>query len=594
MKEYRKDLDLLKGISIIAVVLYHLGLLPYGYLGVDTFLVINGFLIIPSAAKSLKNGNYSLGTWLIKRLGRFLSIVIIASVVSLAVGYFVMIPDDYEGVSQSAFASLIFCQNILSAITTGNYWDSVNEYKPLMHLWYLGVVVQFYFVFAIVLTLFKRYSTPPYLLKKITIVVAVLSILSMLLYLCPFSFNSKFYYLPFRIWEFCLGGLVGLFLAAKNVKVSNWFSWLCLALLLVCFCLFPKSFSEIDTTTIVGAPQATVANSISKELMVIVTVLLSSVLMIKKEGSSWNKCGWLAILGKMSLSIFVWHQILLAFIRYFLVDRITVSVFVVFVAILLVISYVSYRFIESFKIDTKAKWGVTILLWAGILCYSFAIYKRGGVVRDVPELGITMENPLFNRNTEYIDRIYAYDKAFASSEKIKVLVVGNSFARDFACVLLEWDTEHKLDLSYMFSFKEAADNRLSECDYLFVLGSKDQVPSQVWRTLKKDCQCYGISTKSYGKNFGRIYARRNEPDYYESSIPIHPLCAQINDEWRKSWGGHFIDFMEASKLSNGNIRLFTDDNKVISFDCRHLTMYGAQYYARAFDLGQVFNQKRNQ
>ena len=161
MKEHRKDLDLLKGISIIAVVLYHLGILPYGYLGVDTFLVINGFLIIPSAVKSLAKGNYALSTWLIRRMSRFLPIVIIASVVCLLIGYFVMIPDDYENLSQSTFASLIFSQNILSAITTGNYWDSVNEYKPLMHLWYLGVVVQFYVVLALALSLIKRISTPP-------------------------------------------------------------------------------------------------------------------------------------------------------------------------------------------------------------------------------------------------------------------------------------------------------------------------------------------------------------------------------------------------------------------------------------------------
>lgn len=61
IKEYRKDLDALKGISIIAVVLYHVGILPYGYLGVDTFLVINGFFIIPSLIESQTIGNYSFG-----------------------------------------------------------------------------------------------------------------------------------------------------------------------------------------------------------------------------------------------------------------------------------------------------------------------------------------------------------------------------------------------------------------------------------------------------------------------------------------------------------------------------------------------------
>lgn len=587
IKEYRKDLDALKGISIIAVVLYHVGILPYGYLGVDTFLVINGFFIIPSLIESQTIGNYSFGQWFVTRMSRFLPIIIIASVVCLAIGYFVMIPDDYENLSQSTFASLIFCQNILSAITTGNYWDSVNEYKPLMHLWYLGVIAQFYFIFAIILILVKRFSIESYVKKNLTISIILLEAMSLLLYLCPFSFNAKFYYLPFRIWEFCFGGLFGLCLVTKNIKVSNWLSLLCLALLLVCFCLSPRNFSEIDTTTIVGATQQTSStNSIPKELMVIVTVSLSSVLLLKKEIS--YGIGWLSVLGKMSLSIFVWHQILLAFIRYFLVDRITANIFVSFTVILLIISYISYRSIESFKINTEKKWGIVILLWSAILCYSFAIYKRAGVVRDVPELGITMKNPLINRNREYTDRIYAYDKPFSSFDKIKVLVVGNSFARDFASVLLEWDVEHKLELSYMYSFNEAVDDRLPQCDYLFVLGSKEQIPSNVWNLLKKDCQCYGISTKSYGKNFGRIYAKRNKPDYYESSVPIHPLCTKTNDEWRKSWEGNFIDFMEASKLPDGNIRLFTDENKVISFDCRHLTIYGCKYYAKRFDFEHIF------
>lgn len=593
MREYRHDLDILKGISIIAVVLYHIGILPYGYLGVDTFLIINGFLIIPGLIKAIEEGNFSFIGWFLRRMKRFVPIVLIASIVCLAIGFFVMIPDDYENLSQSVFASSIFCQNILSAITTGNYWDSVNEYKPLMHFWYLGIVVQFYFIVSIILLIINKICRIGGG-KKLRITVLLLGGLSLLLYVCPFSFNSKFYYLPFRIWEFCLGGLVGLYVVAKDVRVASRHSVLSLVLLIICFCLFPKNFSDIDTTVIIGAQEMSGTGNIPRELPVIATVLLSSVLMLRKEGSFWNKCGWLAVLGKMSLSIFVWHQVLLAFFRYSLVDRITAGVFLVFVGLLLLLSYASYRLIEPLKINTKAGWVMATLIWAGVLCYSFAIYRRAGVVRDVPELGITMDNPLVNKNTEYIDRIYAYDKPFASANQIKVLVVGNSFARDFACVLLEWDVEHRLELSYMFSFDKAKGDRLSECDYLFVLGSKEYVPSYVWSLLKKDCKSYGISTKSYGKNFGRIYARRHQPDYYESSLPIHPLCAQTNDEWRKSWGGNFLDFMEASKLPNGNIRLFTDDHKIISFDCRHLTMYGCKFYAKTFDFEQMFASSRNQ
>ena len=136
--EYRQDIDSLKGIAIIAVVLFHLGLLESGYLGVDIFFVINGFLLVPSVCKAIDDSAFSFFNFMEKRIVRLLPLIVLASVTSLILGYFLMLPDDYENLAQTVIASNMFSENILSLITT-NYWDVQTGCKPVMHLWYVGI-----------------------------------------------------------------------------------------------------------------------------------------------------------------------------------------------------------------------------------------------------------------------------------------------------------------------------------------------------------------------------------------------------------------------------------------------------------------------
>ena len=144
-------MDALKGVAILAVVLYHIGIFPNGYLGVDVFFVINGFFILPSLCRNIENCTFNYLSFLKKRLFRLMPLVIISTAVCLLVGAIGMLPDDYENLCQSIFATNICANSVLAAITTRNYWDVVNEYKPLMHTWYLGILVQFYVVFPLVL-----------------------------------------------------------------------------------------------------------------------------------------------------------------------------------------------------------------------------------------------------------------------------------------------------------------------------------------------------------------------------------------------------------------------------------------------------------
>ena len=128
-----------------------MGLLKSGYLGVDVFFVINGFLVIPSVVKKIDLASFSFLGFIKKRIVRLLPLIVLASVVALGLGYFLMMPDHYENLAQSVIASNLMSENILSALTTKNYWDVVNEYKPLMHLWYVGILFEFYIIMPIMM-----------------------------------------------------------------------------------------------------------------------------------------------------------------------------------------------------------------------------------------------------------------------------------------------------------------------------------------------------------------------------------------------------------------------------------------------------------
>jgi len=214
---YRKDLDCLKGIAIIIVVLFHMGLLKSGYLGVDAFFVINGFLVVPALFSKIVGNGFSYFSFMEKKLLRLMPLVVVASIVCLAVGFIGMLPDNYENLAESVIASNIFSENILSAITTKNYWDVGNDYKPLMHLWYVGILFEFYLLLPLLMMAFKKVCSWMKVdtEKGMMHFLGFLFVVSLLLYLLPFDTESnKFYFIQYRFFELLLGGIIGL-----NIKV---------------------------------------------------------------------------------------------------------------------------------------------------------------------------------------------------------------------------------------------------------------------------------------------------------------------------------------------------------------------------------------
>ncbi len=579
-------IDILKAFAIIAVVLYHLGngILPFGYLGVEIFLVISGYFLMNGMISSYQKENRTYYFRdLIKRICRLWPLIIAASIISFVIGYFLMLPDDFENLSASVVASGVFANNILACITTKNYWDIVNTYKPLMHMWYVGLLMQAYVVLPLLLKPIFHFSKENS--KKLRIGVFGLLAITFLLYVLPISSTAqKFYYLPFRLFELLAGAAVAV-LPESFLKEKK----------KLCWGLF------IASAVIILIMNVTPVTIISPAFMLIATVLCTAIALITLKHLSFGDSlavRVIAYIGQASFSVYIWHQVIVAFMYYSFVQTLTWPSFVIFVLITTVVSILSYRFIEVPLSKIKK---IKHQTWLAIVCFvmflvvgvtSLACYKNAGVVRDVDELGISKETIKSGMHSEYNDRVYSWDKDFTDSEGKKVLVFGDSFGRDFANILSESPYGKGLQISYIYISDVSVgvsrakyQNRIESAEIIFFAPSAnfDSIPQ--WLTdIASEDKIYVVGTKNFGNTNGIIYAKRNSADYFNQRVSISKDFIERDIKQKNQYNSRYISLLEVVMNENGEVRVFTDDGKFISQDCRHLTQFGAQFYASKLDL----------
>lgn len=584
-----KYIDVLKAFAIIAVVLYHSGFMTYGYLGVELFLVISGYLTTRGLLNKLLTDN-KLGwrnyvSFEISRIVRLLPPLLVAGSFCMLLGYFVMLPDDYENLSESVIASNVFGNNILSAITTKNYWDVVNEFKPLMHTWYVGLVMQFYIVYPVLFFLAKLDNKNPK--STLLTMIIVLGVVSLLVYFGTEDAAKRFYYLPSRFFEFAVGGVVALIYNPKDNKpFRKGFVYFCYALAL----LLMAVNSEL----------------IPSNIRLVAVVALSAVLLCSQDvlenKITGNKI--LAAIGAASYSIFIWHQVILAFCRYSITSRFTITVYLLILAATAVLSYLSYRFIEkATSTSLKTRRGKTILyaatMWLFVLLniFAFYIYRNAGVVRDVPELYVSMQNKHRGMHAEYVDRAKQYDKPF-TTDKAHWFVIGNSFGRDFVNVILESPIADSVEVSYSTDFKDK-DDRIVDADLVFLstLGLDEKLVTELEIHLLANGlttdQLVIVGEKNFGVSNGQVYAKRNQQDYFEQYVEVEDKEKYIvrNERYAKLYGDRYLDLMSFVSNEKNQVRVFTPDHHFMSADCRHLSEGGADYFARLIDWNKYLYMK---
>jgi peptidoglycan/LPS O-acetylase OafA/YrhL len=162
--KYRSDIDGLRAVAVLSVIFFHSGISVFsgGYVGVDIFFVISGYLITTIIVREIGNNEFSISQFYERRFRRILPALTVVVIVSLAVGLFLLTPASLIDLGKSALATTLFSSNILFYFESG-YFDSPAEIKPLLHTWSLAIEEQYYIFFPLLLMLIAKVDTRHYL-----------------------------------------------------------------------------------------------------------------------------------------------------------------------------------------------------------------------------------------------------------------------------------------------------------------------------------------------------------------------------------------------------------------------------------------------
>ena len=203
--KYRPDIDGLRAVAVLGVIVYHAfpKALPGGFTGVDIFFVISGYLISGILFKGHRAGNFRFREFYARRIRRLFPSLITVLLLSLAYGWLVLLPDEYEKLGKHVAAGTLFIQNMVFWQESG-YFDTAAILKPLLHLWSLAVEEQFYIFFPPILLLIWKRKWPPAPIMGVLLIGSFIGNVVMSYQ----SAASDFFLTPYRAWEFLGGSLL--------------------------------------------------------------------------------------------------------------------------------------------------------------------------------------------------------------------------------------------------------------------------------------------------------------------------------------------------------------------------------------------------
>lgn len=384
---YRPDIDGLRAIAILAVVAFHAFpvRVPGGFVGVDVFFVISGYLIGGILIKGFKSGHFSFREFYARRIKRIFPALILVLFSCLAFGWYALLANEYKQLGMHTAASAGFVANFVFWREAG-YFDTASELKPLLHLWSLGVEEQFYIVWPVVLFLaWKR----GFNLFGLTLLVALLSFILNVQQIDKRAVAT--FYLPVtRIWELLSGSLLAWISIYRREGFER----------SLCRVLFSR-----DAPFPEPARRLTLANIKSNVglFFIVVAVLtlnrersfpgwyallptIGALLMISAGPLAWVNRRFLAnklmvFIGVISYPLYLWHWPVLSFARIMESGIPSREVRIGAVALSFVLSFLTWRLLER-QLRFRRHWSVPVLLavclaLVGGLGYSF--YVRDGL-----------------------------------------------------------------------------------------------------------------------------------------------------------------------------------------------------------------------
>lgn len=381
-RAYRPDIDGLRAVSVLSVILFHLdsSFLPGGFSGVDVFFVISGFLISSGLRSELTSERFTLKSYLAsfyaRRIRRIVPAQALALSACLAAGWFILIPPDYEHMAKSVVAAAVGGGNVFSYLNTG-YFDPAAHETPLLHMWSMGVEEQYYLIWPLLLFLIvRRTGAGPFRHRAL---IAVMICFSFALAWFQISASPKAaFYLPFaRAWELGAGSLVAFLPAIRHRITAELMSWAGAAGIL--FGLVALKGSE---TALGPAMVPTVFGAMAivwpKPSTVVSSVLSQSIA---------------RSIGNLSYSLYLWHWPVLVFYRRLSEqENVSVPVMILLLTVIFLLSALAYAMVE--RPVLKSGLGFAVKTALGVTCLVIAagslVVAGHGIYRRLPAAAADM------------------------------------------------------------------------------------------------------------------------------------------------------------------------------------------------------------
>jgi peptidoglycan/LPS O-acetylase OafA/YrhL len=375
---YRPDIDGLRALAVVSVILFHLGIPGFdgGYVGVDVFFVISGYLITQVLEESRdESARHRLASFYVRRMRRILPALLATCLVAGIVAVALFTPDALVNVGKSLAATPVLLSNV-ATWTRGEYFAPAVRQLPLGHLWSISVEEQFYLIYPLLLIVIGRYRLP---YRRLTLVVFAALSLALCIWASHRAPEANYVFAPTRAWELLLGGTlaiggaprIGNRIAAESLAVAS------LLVIAIAVRLYTPATRYPGTAALLPcmATAALLATGTGPRSALVNRIL------------SWPP---LVFVGLISYSLYLWHQPLVVFVNYYHIAPLSPAATAVLLVAILLVATASWRFIERpVRARILMKSTRTLLVGvgvgsAGILLAGLVLWNSDGFPQRFP------------------------------------------------------------------------------------------------------------------------------------------------------------------------------------------------------------------
>lgn len=511
-RSFRKDINGLRAIAVIAVVIFHFypTLLPGGFAGVDVFFVISGFLMSGIIFKGIEGNSFSLLRFYVARANRLIPALAVFCLILLILGWFFMTTWDYKTLGRDVATTMLFVSNIMYSMRS-NYFDSGNNF--LLHTWTLSVEWQFYIFYPIILVLLKKFISIENL-KRTVVILCIVSFLFSIYSSIKWPAESYFL-LPSRAWEMLFGGIAYLY-PFRNNSNKNYLDSTVLELLGILLIISSYFFISSE-------------NSWPGYLAAIPVVGTWLVIQSSKESSFITGSAVFQKLGLWSYSIYLWHWPIAVSFNYYDIN-VTYKPIGILLSVLL--GFISFYTIEKRRprsVNLKKPIAAYVFITLSFAVVGSLLFKTQGIAsREVLESNSLIQGGVANDHTIHEGLLLLNTK-----DDYDYLLIGDSNSNHYTRGILKEGSRVKSSwyatcISFPNSISTRSGHYVSwknDCkeNYKVGLGDKNIIIAQSWaRPEKGSLECTTNECKLTGSyDYDMQYQLRELIEFYGKEKHIY-------------------------------------------------------------------------